>query len=404
MTKNKMGEEKDFAKLLDNNNITVPKSGDTVKGIIVSASKSEIKLDIDGIFVGVIRGLELYDAKEDGASLKPGDEVEATVIEEENENGELELSLRYAGEEKAWANLREAFAERNIIKVKIVGANRGGLLASFSQINGFIPVSQLSPENYPRVSGGDKNKILEKLKLFVGNEIEVRVASLDEEKKEDKIIFSEKEVWNEKQKDIIAKHKIGSIIDGRITAVTDFGVFVGFGDNLEGLIHISELAWQRIDSPSDLFKIGDGIKAEIIGIDGVKIFLSAKKLMQDPWEGVEKKYKIGQKVKGEILKVNPFGLFVKLDEEIHGLAHISQMNLAETQKINEIFKAGEEKDFTIVSIEPKDHRLGLVVFSDSGDKEEKEEKKKEKKEKKEKKVLKKEGKPEKKEKKSKAKK
>lgn len=371
---NKISEEKDFAKLLDSDNVEVPKVGDTIKGAVISASKAEIKLDIDGVFTGVIRGLELYDAREEGTDLKPGDEVEATVVEEENENGELELSLRYAGEEKAWSNLNDAFEKRSVIKVKIVGANRGGLLASLGLVNGFIPVSQLAPDNYPRVSGGDRGKILEKLKSFVGSEMEVKVAALDEDKKEDKIIFSEKDVWNEKQKDIIAKYKVGSVVEGKITAVTDFGVFVGFADNLEGLIHISELAWQRIDRPADIYKVGDAIKAEIISVDGVKIFLSAKKLVKDPWEDVEKKYKVGQKVKGEILKVNPFGLFVKLDEEIHGLAHVSQMNLGAGQKINEIYKSGDIKEFIIVTIEPKDHRLGLIISKEGEVKEEKGEK------------------------------
>jgi ribosomal protein S1 len=120
------------------------------------------------------------------------------------------------------------------------------------------------------------------------------------------------------------------------------------------------LAWQRIDDPSDLFKVGDSIKAEIISIEGSKIFLSAKKLLTDPWHDVDTKYKVGQAVAGMILKVNPFGLFVELDKDIHGLAHISQLELKPGQKINEIFKSGDKKEFTIVSIEPKDHRLGLA--------------------------------------------
>jgi len=143
------------------------------------------------------------------------------------------------------------------------------------------------------------------------------------------------------------------------------GVFVSFGENMEGLIHISELAWKRIDNPSDLYKVGDKIKAEVININGSKIFLSAKKLMTDPWAGVSEKYKTGQIVKGKILKVNPFGLFVELDELIHGLAHISQLGLGSGVKIEDLYKAGTVMDFEITSIEPKEHRLGLQVMKSS---------------------------------------
>jgi len=239
-----------------------------------------------------------------------------------------------------------------------VDANKGGLLAKYRQIAGFLPVSQLAPENYPRVSGGDKSKILDKLRSFAGQEFEVKVITLEE--KDDKIIFSEKEAWNEKQQDVISKYKVGTAIEGKITAITDFGVFVSFGENLEGLIHISELAWQRIDDPGDLYKVGDTIKAEVISLENSKIFLSAKKLLKDPWENVGEKYKLGQTVPGIILKVNPFGLFVKLDDEIHGLAHVSQLSLSPGQRIYDKYKAKETINFEIVSMEPKEHRLGLA--------------------------------------------
>lgn len=238
----KQSDSDEFAKLLEKDIIKVPQVDDIVNGEVISASKSEVKLDIGGVLIGVVRGPELYVEAEEYANLKPGDKIEATVIEEENENGELELSFRSAGQERAWVNLREAFKEKKIIKVKILDVNKGGLLSAYNQIQGFLPVSQLAPENYPRVSGGDKSKILEKLRTFVGRDFEVKVITLDEV--EDKIIFSEKYVWSEKQHDIINKYKVDTVVEGKITAVTDFGVFVSFGENMEGLIHISELAWQ----------------------------------------------------------------------------------------------------------------------------------------------------------------
>lgn len=365
----------DFQKLLDAENAKIPQAGDIITGTVLSASKAEVKLDIGGIATGVVRGRELYFEAEEYANLKPGDEVEATIVEEENENGDLELSFRSAGQQKAWSALFDAYENRKILKFRVNDVNKGGLLVSYGQIQGFLPVSQLAPENYPRVNGGDKGRILDKLKSFIGADFEVKIMTLDE--KDEKLIVSEKEAWQEKQKDIISKYKVGGVVEGMITALTDFGVFVSFGENLEGLIHISELAWQRIDDPSDLFKVGDKIKAEIISIEGSKIFLSAKKLLTDPWLDAEKKYKIGQAVLGTILKVNPFGLFVKLDEEIHGLAHISQIGLAPGQKINEVFKAGEKKNFTVVSLEPKDHRLGLSVSAETEQPVEKEAKEKE---------------------------
>jgi len=349
----------EFEKLILEEQIAVPKIGEIVKGTVIAASKSEVKLDVNGVMVGIVRGRELYREAAEYANLKPGDEVEATVIDLENENSELELSFSYAGHQKAWSTLMSAFENQEIIKVKIKEANKGGLIINYGQISGFLPVSQLSPENYPRISGGDKGKILEKLRSFMNKEFEVKIMDLSE--KEEKLIVSEKLAWSEKQKETISQYKPGTIVEGVVTAVTSFGAFISFGEGLEGLIHISELAWQRIDNPSDIVKVGDTIKAEIINVDGAKIFLSAKKLMKDPWENVKDKYKINDKVKGKVLKVNPFGLFVELDNDIHALAHISSLSLSQGEDVKDKFTEGEDYEFYIISLEPKEHRLGLSV-------------------------------------------
>jgi len=359
MTNVAQDQATDFGALVDQDAVRIPQVGDTVTGTVLSASKSEVRLDIDGIMTGVVRGRELfYEAAEYG-NLKPGDQIDATVIEGENENGELELSFKYAGQEKTWQNLTDSFQNGTAIKVRIIEANRGGLLVSYMQTQAFLPVSQLSPEHYPRVSGGDKNKILEKLKSLVGKDIEVKVITLD--KDEQKLIVSEKNAWQERQHDILNKYAVGTLIEGTVTAVTNFGVFVSFGENLEGLIHISELAWQRIDDPSELYKVGDAIKAEIINVEGAKIFLSAKKLTSDPWNDIKERYQIGKSYQGTIIKVNPFGLFVELDKNIHGLAHLSQLNLPAGQKLETLYKVGEQREFIVVSIEPDEHRLGLSL-------------------------------------------
>ena len=191
---------------------------------------------------------------------------------------------------------------------------------------------------------------------------------IDVDEAEEKLNVSGKAGWEEKQKDVIASYKVGDLVEGKVTAVTDFGVFVEFGqDNLEGLVHISELAWQRIENPADVVKGGDKIKAEIINVEGSKIFLSMKKLKEDPWKNVADKYKINQVVKGKVLKVNPFGLFVELDPDIHGLAHISELSDKPINDPNEIAKEGDILGFKVLSIEPSSHRLGLSLKSSKKD-------------------------------------
>ncbi|OGY46322.1 MAG: hypothetical protein A2744_01750 [Candidatus Buchananbacteria bacterium RIFCSPHIGHO2_01_FULL_44_11] len=337
--------------------IKIPKVGELVKGTVIDISKSEVRIDIDGLTTGVVRGREFYDESSESGSLKAGDVIEATVIDLENENGEMELSLRFASHQRAWDGLANLRGSGEIVNVEITDANKGGLMVKVGKIPGFLPVSQLSPEHYPRVPGGDKNRILERLRSYIGKKFEVKV--MDTAEAEDKLIVSEKLVWEEKQKEVIASFKVGTVVEGKITAVTDFGVFVEFGQNLEGLIHISELAWQRIDDPGNLFKVGDLVKAEIINIDGSKIFLSTKKLKKDPWSEISKRYQVGQVVSGKILKINLFGLFVELDPEIHGLAHISELNLEPNRDLKDQIKIGDVLEFKIISVEPMQHRLGL---------------------------------------------
>jgi len=337
-----------------------PKVGDLVQGKIIAAHKNEVHVDLDGVATGIIRGKECYNESEEYRNLKKGDEVEATVLEQENENGEIEMSFRYAGRQKAWQQILTDMDDGNIVEAVLTDANKGGLMVMANNTVGFLPVSQLSPEHYPRIPGGDKNRILEILKGYIGQTFKVKIMDADE--REDKLIVSEKGAWEETQKDVMSKYKIGTTVEGTITAITDFGAFVEFDDRLEGLVHISEIAWQRIDDPHDFLKVGQKVKTEIIGIDKSKIFLSIKKLLKDPWANIESSYKIGQKVKGTVLKANPFGLFVELNKDIHGLAHVSQLSGQPVKDITAIGKAGDEMEFYIISIEPKKHRLGLSLM------------------------------------------
>lgn len=336
--------------------ITVPKAEDLIRGIVVSVSPREVLVDIEGFKTGIIRGYEIGDLKNLYPNLKVGDPIEATVLELENEEGQVELSLKFAGKLRTWDAALQAKTQNITVEVKINDANRGGLMATWAQMDGFIPVSQLAPEHYPRVTGGDKAKILERLRTLIGGTLRVKV--LDCDPQEDKLIFSEKTLWEEEQKDLIGRYKVGDTVEGTITAIADFGVFVGF-ENLEGLVHISEIAWQRLDHPGDVVKVGDKVRAQILNIQGSKIFLSMRALIEDPWKKAQERYTIGQEVQGKVLKVNPFGLFVELDPEIHGLAHVSQLNVDPAMPVEQQIKPGDTRTFKIVAIEPEHHRLGL---------------------------------------------
>jgi small subunit ribosomal protein S1 len=364
-----------FGDLLKKFFTKLPDVGELVKGKVISVNNGAVRIDVSGVTTGVIRGHELFSESAEFSNVKVGDEVEATIVEKENENGEMELSFRAAGNELVWKRMDELVKNGLTLEGKIVNANKGGLMVQVDALMGFMPVSQLSPDNYPRVQGGDKNRILEHLKQHVGKTMMVKV--LDANKDNEKLIVSEKAVWEDSQKAVLDAYKIGDMIEGEVGALTSFGAFIKFGEGLEGLVHISEIAWQRIDHPKDVLKIGDRVKAQIIDLNKSKIYLSVKRLVDDPWKSVKENYKVGQIVEGEIHKVEPFGLMIRLDNDIHGLAHISELSNSQMPeaKMSEEFKVGEKRKFEIVNIEPAEHRLGLRLEGVKPKAEEKKEKK-----------------------------
>lgn len=354
----------DFKTLFAGHTMHVPKLGDVVKGNVISVERNEIHIDIDGMTTGVVRGRELFAESSEYSSLKKGSEIEATVIDLENENGEMELSFRIAGYKKAWDTMKKWLKDGLTIKAKILGANKGGLMLQVDALSGFMPVSQLSPDNYPRVAGGDKNRILEKLREMVGKELEVKVIDVNDT--EEKLIVSERAVWEDSQKAVLESYKVGDTVEGEVSALTSFGAFLKFGQGLEGLVHISEIAWQRIDHPKDVLKVGDKVSAQIIQLDHSKIYLSVKRIVEDPWKTVKDKYTVGHKVTGKVLKIESFGLMVGLDKDIHGLAHISELSDEPIANLHDKFKIGQELEFEIVSLEPTEHRLGLKIAGVKG--------------------------------------
>ena len=349
-----------FEELLNNYFSNVPAVGDIVKGRILSIDNGAVRIDVNGVTTGVVRGKELFSESDVYANLKVGNEIEAVVVELENESGEVELSFRIAGYEQVWTKMKGLVDSGLAVPAKILQANKGGLMVQVDALVSFLPVSQLSPENYPRVPGGDKERILEHLKALIGKTLQVKVIDVDQ--KDEKLIVSEKAIWEDDQKAVLESYKVGDTVDGEVSALTSFGAFIKFGEGLEGLVHISEIVWQRIEHPRDVLKVGQKVKAQIIDLNKSKIYLSIKRLVQDPWKAVKDLYKVGDIVKGEVHKVEPFGLMVRLDDEIHGLAHISELSdktIHDSRELESMFEVGKEYDFEIVNIEPAEHRLGL---------------------------------------------
>ncbi len=347
----------------------IPKLYDFVNCKVVKVSKNEVIVDIEGYTTGIIRGWELYDesGQIDIAKLKEGEEVQAVVVDVENEKGMVELSFRLVGHQRAWDNLRKLKESKEIVEVKAIEANKGGMVIELGKVLGFLPVSQLNPEHYPRVSEGNKNKILEKLKQYVGEIFKVVVIDVDES--EQKLIVSEKVANSDQHNKYLSYYKVGEELEVTVTGVVDFGLFVElqlkdeFKDKedapkkIEGLVHISEVSWQRVDDIKKKYKVGDKVKAKIMTINDGRVTLSIKRLNEDPWKSVDKYYKVGQIVKGKIIQISSYGAFVELDHDIHGLMHISKIN-NESEKEN--LEIGSEHEFKIINIEPSERRLGLV--------------------------------------------
>jgi len=345
-----------------------PKKGEIVEGEIIGVGRSAIYLDLAPFGTGIVYGKEFYDGKDILKKVDVGDNLSGKVINLDNKNGFIELSVTQAKKELAWKKLAEKKEKDESIEVKILGANKGGLLTKISGIPAFLPVSQLSSEHYPRVEEGDQRKILKELRKFIGEELEVKVLSLSQ--REEKLILSEKATEMDKIKEVLKNYKAGDVVKGEITAVLDFGAFIKFSatdkiptgkekEEIEGLIHISELDWKLIEDPSEVVKVGDKVEAEIIDISNGKVSLSLKTLKENPWDKFAEEHKKGEIIKGEVNKFDHFGAFVKVTDKIQGLCHVSQFGSQE--KMKEILEIGKKYDFEILSIEPGEYRLTLKL-------------------------------------------
>jgi len=337
----------------------LPQEGDLVEGRIIKLSKTAIILELGPLGTGIIYGGEWKDNKSIVKNLKIGDAISALVLSPENNDGYVELSIREAALEKTWSNLKEKKQNNEIICVKIIEANRGGLVIDYLGTIGFLPVSQLSSENYPKVEGGDKNMILKELSNFIGKELKARIISLD--RKDEKLIVSEKATQEKKLKENLENYKKGDIIEGIVSALTNFGAFIKIDENLEGLVHISELDWQIIDHPSQVLKENEKVKAQIIDIQNGQVSLSIKALKKDPWEKIEKEYQSGQIVSGKVIKFTPSGAFIQIKNGIHGLIHAAEF-IKQEQRIENELKLEESYNFEILSINPQMHKMSLSLI------------------------------------------
>ena len=336
--------------------------GSTVEGTVVARDRSSLFVNLGIYGTGIIYGREFYAAKNIIKSLQNGDKVVAKVVELENDEGYCELSLKDATKEISWKKLREIKNSDESITVKIIGVNKGGLLANVEGTPAFLPVSQLSAENYPRVEDADKQKILKELQKFIGKEMEVKIFDLSS--RENKLILSEKAKTENKIRETLLHLKKGDEVEGKITGIADFGAFIKFqipgkDNEVEGLIHISELDWQLVENPSQIVKIGDKVTAKIIDINNSQVFLSLKALKENPWETLEKEYKKGDIIEGKVIEFSQFGAFVETAYKIRGLCHVSEF--VSKEEMEQKLELGKTYNFEILSIESAEHRMSLKL-------------------------------------------
>ncbi len=329
-------------------------AGEVMEGKVLSVRKHEIWIDLGAQGIGLVPRREIGFAR----NLKEGDAVTASVVDTEMDEGFALLSLRKAAKDRGWDEIKRIFDSGETVEVTAYDANRGGLLIELEGIRGFLPVSQLSAEHYPRVTGADKDEILQRLNAIVSKPLTVRI--LDADRKQNKLIFSEKEAVRENMQQRFEQLKVGDTVKGVITGVVDFGAFVNV-DGIEGLIHISEISWERVNNPGDYVKVGDVVEAKIIAIDKDRLSLSLKQLQEDPWIKEVEKFKKGDEVKGTVTRITPFGAFIQISPAVEALVHITELGEGEGADPEKLFKLNEQKNFTILDIDKDNRKISLSL-------------------------------------------
>jgi small subunit ribosomal protein S1 len=333
-----------------------PQEGEVVEGPVLSVDKSAIYIDLSPFGTGIIYGREFIIARDMIRKLHVADTVSAKVVDIKSKNGYIELSLKEAKQALVWEEVEQAIKDKTPLELVIQDANKGGLLLSWQGLQGFLPASQLTAQHYPRVADGDKDRILEELRRFVGEKMTVTIIGATPE--DGKLIFSEKSNNGEEAEVKKAeKYEVGDVLSGTITGVVEFGVFVKIEENLEGLVHISELDWSLVEDPKKLFSVGDKVQVKVIDIKNGKVSLSIKQLKENPWTRALNKFKKGDVVKGVVIKFNKHGALASIEEGVAGLIHISEFESEE--KLRETLELGKVYDFKISLFEPKEQRMTL---------------------------------------------
>lgn len=337
-----------------------PKEGTVIEATLIKKFTRKAYFDMGRFGTGIVYGAEAVNAKEILRNLNPGDKLNAKIIMLDGEEGNIELSLSDAGKQKLWQQAKELAEAGEVVKAKIMGANAGGLMALISgELKAFLPVSQLSLEHYPKVPDGDRVKIADELKKFVGEELSVKI--IDVNPRTAKIIVSEREVLSANVKELLAAYAVGQDVQCIVSGVADFGVFVRFTDNpqIEGMIHISELDYKLIDNPKELVKVNDELKAKIVDIKEGRVFLSLKALKEDPWAKLGDAFKPGETVEGRVYKFNPFGAIVALHGDLQGVVHVSEFG--GTEEMKKALVVGQSYPFVIDAVKPEEKRITLKV-------------------------------------------
>jgi len=328
--------------------------GEIITGRVLSLRKHEVLIDLGAQGVGFVPRREVGFSR----ALAEGDEVTASVVDPELDNGYSLLSLRKAAKDRGWEEVAVKQEEGEIIEVVPYDANRGGMLVEYEGVRGFLPVSQLSAEHYPRVGSSDKDEILQRLNSLIGKTLQVRI--LDSDRKANKLIFSEKEAVKDGLAARFQSLKIGDTVNGVVTGVVDYGAFVNV-DGIEGLIHISEISWERVSNPADYVKVGATIEAKIISIDKDRLSLSIKQLTQDPWLDEVEKFKVGESVEGTVTRITPFGAFVQISPAVEALVHVSELGEGENADPEKVFTLNDRKKFVILDIEKESRKISLSL-------------------------------------------
>ncbi len=335
---------------------TAPQDGEIVSGVVSAIGRAKVYIDVAPFGTGIIYGREYMNARDILRKVHPGDAIDAKVVTTDNEDGYIELSLKEARQALIWADAESAVKNATVLSLEVKEANKGGLIIDWQGIQGFLPASQLSAENYPRVSDGDKDKILTALNELVGQHLSLVMITADP--KEHKLIFSEKGLQEKEEKEEkVNKYDVGNIVKGEVTGAVDFGVFVKLEPGLEGLVHISELDWGLVEDTKALYKVGDVVDVKVIEVKDDKISLSIKQLKENPWVTASKKYEKGQTVDGVVIKYNKHGALASIEEGVAGLVHVSEFETEE--KLKAALSLGSVYKFKISLFEPNEQKMTL---------------------------------------------